>query len=121
MEHIIFISIGTLIGIFSGLLGIGGAIILIPILVYGFGYTQVQATGTSLVALLLPVGALGVWQYYKSNLIENQNIKVGLIVAIGMFAGTFIGARILPLMPADVLKKAFAIFLVLVAIKMWRS
>jgi uncharacterized membrane protein YfcA len=121
MEYTLLIAIGIMIGIFSGLLGIGGAIILIPILVYGFGYTQVQATGTSLVALLLPVGALGVWQYYKSGLIQNQNIKVGLIVAVGMFAGTFIGARILPLIPADVLKKAFAIFLVLVAIKMWRS
>jgi hypothetical protein len=102
MEYTLLIAIGIMIGIFSGLLGIGGAIILIPILVYGFGYTQV-------------------WQYYKSGLIQNQNIKVGLIVAVGMFAGTFIGARILPLIPADVLKKAFAIFLVLVAIKMWRS
>ena len=121
MHYLLLIAIGILIGTFSGLLGIGGAIILIPILVYGFGYTQVQATGTSLVALLLPVGALGVWQYYKSGLIQNQNIKVGLIVALGMFAGTFLGARILPLIPADILKKAFAIFLLFIAIKMWRS
>ena len=121
MEYIILIIIGILIGTVSGLLGIGGAIILMPILIYGFGYTQVQATGTSLVALLLPVGALGVWQYFKSGLIETQNVKVGLIVAAGMFAGTFIGARLVPIIPADTLKKVFSIFLVFVAIKMWRS
>jgi hypothetical protein len=121
MEYTILIIIGIMMGTVSGLLGIGGAIILMPILVYGFGYTQVQATGTSLVALLLPVGALGVWQYFKSGLIQTQNVKVGLLVAAGMFAGTFIGARIAPFIPADTLKKVFAIFLVFVAIKMWRS
>jgi hypothetical protein len=121
MEYIILIIIGILIGTVSGLLGIGGAIILIPILVYGFGYTQVQATGTSLVALLLPVGALGVWQYFKSGLIQTQNVKLGLIVAAGMFAGTFIGARLVPIIPAETLKKVFAVFLIFVAIKMWRS
>ena len=121
MENILLILIGTFIGCLSGLLGIGGAIILMPILIYGFKYTPVQATGTSLVALLLPVGALGVWQYFKSGLIQSENIKVGLTVAVGMFVGTFIGAKLVPLIPADTLKKAFAIFLVFVAIKMWRS
>ena len=121
MQSPLLVVIGVLIGTISGLLGIGGAIILIPILVYGFGYSQIQATGTSLVALLLPVGALGVWQYYKDGLIQSQNIKVGLLVATGMFAGTFLGAKLVPLIPADILKKAFAIFLVFVALKMWRS
>ena len=119
MNILYYLISGVLAGIFSGLFGIGGGIILIPILMFLFKLPQATANGTSLVALLLPVGILAVWQYYKAGKIGPENIKAGLLIAVGLFIGAYFGARLAIFLPPQLLKKAFAVFLVAVAIRMW--
>jgi uncharacterized membrane protein YfcA len=110
---------GLATGIFAGVFGVGGGVILVPILILGFKYTQQAAIGTSLVALLLPVGLLGVIQYYHSGKLSVEEIKLGLVIAIGLFFGTFFGAKIGSYLPALILQRAFAVFLVVIAVKLW--
>jgi len=121
MQLLYVVGIGILAGVLAGLFGIGGGIILVPLLVFGFGYTQQTASGTSLVALLLPVGIFGVVEYYKAGKISAEHIKLGLIIAIGMFLGTFLGARLAVALSPTVLRKSFAVFIALVGVKLWFS
>src|SRR5688572_2090931 len=79
MANLLLIVIGIGAGILAGFFGVGGGIIIIPALIFGLGYTQHMASGTSLVALLLPVGLLGVLEYYRAGKIGPENIKAGLI------------------------------------------
>ena len=99
--------------------GVGGGIILVPILVLVLGYSQVTATGTSLVALLLPVGLLGVLNYYNAGKIDMNNIKVGLLIAAGMFVGTYAGSLIALPLSDSLLRKLFAVLLFGLAIRLW--
>jgi uncharacterized membrane protein YfcA len=121
MTYLWLILAGVLAGITSGIFGIGGGIILVPIFVTFFGMTQAMASGTSLVALLMPVGALGVWEYYRSGRIGPTHIVSGLIVGLGLIIGAYIGARISMPLSEVTLKRSFALFLVLVAAKFWFS
>jgi uncharacterized protein len=100
--------IGIAAGVLSGLFGIGGGIIIVPALVLLLGMPQHMATGTSLVALLLPVGILGVYNYYQNGNINNENIRFGLIIAAGLFIGAFFGSRIAIGLSREVLQKMFA-------------
>ena len=115
----LMIVIGLATGVFSGVFGVGGGVILVPALILLFQFTQIAATGTSLVALLLPVGFLGVLEYYKSGRLSISDIKTGLIIAIGLFFGAYIGARIAVSLPDQILRKSFACFLVLIATRLW--
>ena len=121
MSVIPMLAIGFLVGIFSGVFGVGGGVILVPILVLLFGYSQIAATGTSLVALLLPVGALGVYEYHRSGRLDYSNIRMGLIIAVGLFFGAFFGAKVAASLPEQVLRRSFAAFLVVIAGKLWWS
>ena len=109
---------GIVVGIFSGLLGIGGGIILVPILILAYGMKTQMAVGTSLVALLLPVGALGVYQFWRSGTISALHIKMGLIIAVGIFFGAFFGSKLALILPEKVLRYLFAATLFFVGIKM---
>ena len=113
-----FLVIGLGAGVLSGLFGIGGGIVIVPALLFFAKFQPQTATGTSLGALLLPVGALGAWQYWKAG---NLEWRASLLIAVGLFFGAFVGARVAQQLPAPVLKKTFAVFLVLVAIQMWRK
>ena len=113
-----FLLVGLGAGVLSGLFGIGGGIVIVPALLYFAKYQPQMATGTSLGALLLPVGALGAWQYWKAG---NLEWKASMLIAVGLFFGAFVGARVAQHLSAPVLKKSFAIFLVLVAIQLWRK
>lgn len=115
---LVFIAIGFFSGILSGLFGIGGGLVIVPALIFLARLTPITATGTSLAALLLPVGALGVWEYYKKG---NLNIPAALFVAVGLVLGVWIGARLAQQLSPVQLKRAFAVFLVLVAGRMWFS
>src|SRR5687768_3507865 len=113
---LIFIVIGLLAGVLSGLFGIGGGIVIVPALMFFAKLPPVMATGTSLAALLLPVGALGAWEYYRRG---NLNISAALWVALGLFFGAWVGAKLAQQMSPLQLRRTFAVFLVIVAGKVW--
>ncbi|AOS82914.1 permease [Chlorobaculum limnaeum] len=119
MQLLILFITGLAAGLLSGMFGVGGGVIIVPALVFFFGMTQQTASATSLVALLLPVGILGVYEYYQSGKISTDNIWFGLVIALGLFAGAFFGARLAIELSSDLLRRMFAVFLVLVAIRLW--
>ena len=112
---IILILVGIAAGMLGGLVGVGGGIIIVPALVYFLGFTQLEAQGTSLGLIMLPVGILGVMQYYKEG---NVDIPVVLILAAGFILGSFFGSKISLSLPQDTVKKIFACLLIVIAIKM---
>ena len=114
----LYILIGLAAGVLSGLFGIGGGVVIVPALLLAARMSPLTATGTSLGALLLPVGALGAWEYYRKG---NLDLRVALLLALGLFFGAFFGARVAQMLTAVQLKRAFAIFLVLVAIRVWTA
>lgn len=111
--------VGIAAGILSGMFGVGGGTIIVPALVFLFGMSQHTASATSLVAMLLPVGVLGVAEYYRSGTISSDNIRFGLIISVGLFIGVFFGARIATHLSSDILRKLFSIFIGIVAIRLW--
>ncbi len=114
-QNVTIAFIGIAAGLLGGVLGLGGAIIIIPALVMLLGYSQQMAQGTTLFMLVLPVGALAAWQYYK---VGNVEIKTALILAVAFFVSGFIGAKFANQVPQEFLKKAFAFLLIAIAIKM---
>ncbi len=116
LQNLIIVAlIGIAAGILSGLLGLGGAIIIIPALVMLLGYSQQTAQGTALVMMVLPVGALAAYQYYKDGFVE---IKPALLMAVFFFIGGYFGAKYATHIPQTLLKKLFAIMLIILAVKM---
>ena len=118
-EILYFLMAGIFAGIMSGLFGIGGGLIIVPFLVLVMGFGQQTANGTSLVALLGPVGLLGVIAYYNSGQINGSHIRAGVLIAVGMFAGAYFGSKFALALPELILRRSFCIFLILVAIRMW--
>ena len=116
MDVLLGIIVGIVAGIFAGLFGIGGGTVIIPLLVFFFGMTQHRAQGTSLVALLLPVGLLATLEYYKNG---NADVKLGLMIGAGLFLGGYIGAWVANKLNDPSLRKLFAVFLMFVAIRMF--
>lgn len=111
---LILIVIGLLAGSFSGLVGIGGGIIIIPMLIYFLGFSQHQAQGTSLAIMLPPIGFMAAYQYYRAGQI---NITYAMIIAAAFFVGGYFGAKYAIRIPHEVLKKIFGVFLLFVALK----
>ena len=114
---ITLIIIGIAAGMLSGLVGVGGGIVIVPALVYFLAFSQKQAQGTSLAILLLPIGILAVMNYYKDPNVHLDLKVVGLIV-LGFIAGSYFGSKLALALPDATVKKIFAIFMMLVAIKM---
>jgi hypothetical protein len=112
---LILIVIGIITGIMAGMLGIGGAVIMIPALVFLLGISQQSAQGTSLAVMLPPVGAIAAWNYYKAG---NVNIRFAIILAIFFLVGSYFGSKLALTIPQEILKKIFAVLLLLVAAKM---
>lgn len=119
MTFPILILTGFIAGICSGLFGIGGGVIMVPIMMLGLGFAQTTANGTSLVALLLPVGILGAWQYYQAGKITGDHIVYGLLLALGLFIGAYFGSKIAINMDEALLRKCFAVFLVCISLRLW--
>ena len=115
-ETIILLIIGLTGGLVSGVLGIGGGIVIIPMLVGFLGYTQKDAQGTSLGLLLLPIGILAVMNYYKAGHII---LKAVAIMVITFVIGSYISSLYAVNLPEGTLKKIFAIFLFLYALKLF--
>ena len=111
---ILLIVIGLVAGMLSGLVGIGGGIIIVPSLVFFLGFSQKLAQGTSLGVLLLPVGILAVMQFYKAGYVD---VKTVWIVSIAFLIGGFFGSKIALSLPQDTVRKIFGAFLLLIALK----
>jgi len=107
--------IGLAAGVLSGMIGIGGGIIIVPALVLILGFTQQQAQGTSLGLLLLPVGILAVLNYYKQGYID---VKVVAIMSVTFILGGWLGSKLSLSLPQETVKKIFAAVLLLIAGKM---
>ncbi len=114
----IYLGIGIVAGILAGMFGIGGGIVIVPALISLDRMKVEMATGTSLAALLLPVGLLGAWEYYKKGLI---NPLSAVLIALGLFVGAWFGARLSLSISSRQLQRAFAVFLLLVAVQLWKT
>lgn len=111
-----FIGIGLAAGVLAGMFGIGGGLVIVPALIILAKMSATSATGTSLGALLLPVGALGAWEYWRHG---HVNIRAALLLALGLFLGAWFGARLAVQLPPQVLRRSFAVFLLVVAVRLW--
>lgn len=111
----IVILVGVAAGILGGLVGIGGGIIIVPALIYFLGFSQKTAQGTSLGLIMLPVGILGVLQYYKQGHVD---FKVVGLLAIGFLIGSFFGSKISLGLSQETVKKTFAVLMIAIAVKM---
>ena len=109
------ILIGILAGVLSGLVGVGGGIIMVPLLVMFFSFNQHEAQGTSLAVLAVPVTAIAVFNYYKEGQI---NLKYAAIIAVFFVIGSIVGSKFALTLDQKVLKKIFAVVLVIIAGKM---
>jgi uncharacterized membrane protein YfcA len=112
---IIILVIGIVAGVFSGFIGIGGGLVIVPCLVYFFGMTQHAAQGTSLAMMLPPIGILAVLNYNKQGMVD---WKIAAILCITFLAGSFFGSRAAISLPADTVKKIFGAVIIIVGIKM---
>ena len=110
----ILLGVGLLAGIASGLFGIGGGIVIVPALVTILHFPQKQAVGTSLTALLPPVGSGAVLSYYNAGKID---LGVVAFIAVGLVCGGFVGARIALGLPSSTVKRMYGVFLLLVALR----
>ncbi len=116
---VVLILIGLAAGTLGGLVGVGGGIIMVPAMVYFLNSSQLQAQGTSLVVMMMPVGALGVYNYYTKGNLGNTDFKNAFIIALGFVFGSLIGSKLAnSTLPIPVIKKSFAVLMILVAIKM---
>lgn len=121
MTIVSLMGLGLFAGICSGLFGIGGGIIIVPSLVFLMGFEQATASGTSLVAMLLPVGALGVWQYYAAGKIGPEHLRFGAWIALGMFVGAYFGGKLVSALPVQWLQRLFSVLLVFAAVRLFRQ
>jgi uncharacterized membrane protein YfcA len=115
---LILIVIGIITGVMAGMLGIGGAIIMIPALVLFMGISQQAAQGTSLAVMLPPIGILAAYNYYKAGQV---NIKFAIVLAVFFLVGSYFGSKMALTLPQPLLKKIFGVLLLLVAAKMLLS
>ncbi len=112
---IILILIGLFAGAFSGMIGLGGGLIIIPALIYLLGMNQYMAQGTSLAIMLPPIGLMAAFNYYKAGAL---NLKYAMIIAVAFFIGGYFGSKWALTIPEAVLRKIFAVTLIIVAIRM---
>jgi hypothetical protein len=112
----ILIAIGLVTGAVGGMLGIGGALILIPALVYFVGFSQHEAIGTSLAVMLPPIGLFAAYNYYKAGQV---NIKYALIIAAAFMIGSYFTSKLALKIPENIIRKIFGVFLFLIALKMF--
>jgi hypothetical protein len=112
---LIIIVIGIITGVMAGMLGIGGAIIMIPALVFFMGFNQQMAQGTSLAVMLPPIGIFATYNYWKAGQVD---LKIALILAVTFIVGSYFGSKLALNIPQPTLKKIFGVLLLLVAARM---
>jgi hypothetical protein len=112
---ITLLIIGLIAGFASGLVGIGGGIIIVPALVYFLSLSQHQAQGISIGMLLIPVGFLAAVNYYKAG---QFNMKYSLIIGATFIAGAWLGSKVSLSIDEQLMKRIFGVFVLLIALKM---
>ena len=115
MTTLILLAIGLVAGVFAGMFGIGGGLIIVPALLFLVKLKELEAIGTSLAALIPPVGLLGAAEYYRNGFI---NIRYAGLVALGLFLGAYFGARIMISLPPELIRRLYGIFLLVIAARM---
>ncbi len=115
MVYLLYIVFGLAAGTLSGIFGIGGGTILIPALIFLCGLTQHQAQGTTLAAMIPPIGLLAAMRYYQAG---NVKIGIAVFICIGFFFGGLIGANVAHFVSDPILKKLFGVFLFVVSMSM---
>jgi uncharacterized membrane protein YfcA len=115
MNMLLYLILGLVTGVFSGLIGIGGAIIIIPCLVLLFGLSQHTAQGTTLALMVPPIGLLAAWIYYKQGFVD---LKIAGLVCLGFFIGGLLGAKFAMKIPDELLRRIFGVILLIASIKM---
>jgi uncharacterized membrane protein YfcA len=111
----LFVLLGLVAGGVSGLVGIGGGIIIVPALVMLFGFSQKLAQGTTLALLVPPIGILAAYAYYQNGLVD---VRAAALIVVGFVAGSFLGARYVAHLSNATVTRIFAVFLIVVAVRM---
>ena len=114
----LILLIGLVVGVVSGIVGIGGGVLFIPALIWLLGMNQHRAQGTTLAALLAPVGAFAFIEYYRNG---NADLRVGLLLAAGFLVGGYFGAVGAQHIPELWLRRIFAVMLVGIGARMFFS
>jgi len=110
-----YLILGLLAGVLSGLVGLGGGFVIVPALVFIFGFSQHQAQGTTLALLVPPIGLLAAWTYYRQGFVD---IRVAALIAVGFVVGSLLGARYAMTVSNETLEKVFGVALVVIGVKM---
>jgi len=109
------VGLGIVAGITSGLIGIGGGIIIVPVLVFFFGFTQQLAQGTTLALMVPPLGILAALTYYRQGYVD---IKTAGLICLGFVVGSVLGAYLASRLPTEVLTRTFGAVLAAIGLKM---
>jgi uncharacterized membrane protein YfcA len=112
---VLYILLGLFAGGLSGLIGIGGGVVIVPALVFLFGMTAHQAQGTTLAVMIPPIGILAAWTYYAQGHVD---IKIAVLIAIGFIFGGLFGAKLAVGLSNQMLSKVFGVVIILIGLKM---
>ncbi len=115
LDYTIVLVIGLAAGVLSGFFGVGGGVLIVPALVMVLALPMHDAVGTSLAALLPPVGLLGAYEYYKA---DKVHIAFAVLIAVGLLLGGYVGGKIAIGTAPMLLRRAFAIFLIIVSVRL---
>ncbi len=115
MQVFSLIILGVAAGVLSGLVGIGGGVLLVPALVFLFGLSQHQAQGTTLALMVAPVGIVAAWAYWRQGYVD---LRVAALISLGFVIGSIVGARLSIGISDAVLQKVFGVFLLLLSVKL---
>ncbi len=115
MTYLTLLLIGLVAGVAAGMFGIGGGLIIVPALLFIMKAKALEAIGTSLAALIPPVGLLGAAEYYRAGHI---NLRWAALIALGLFVGAYFGARLIISLPEATIRRIYAAFLLLISIRM---
>lgn len=115
VQTTLLILLGMAAGVASGLVGIGGGVILVPALVFLFGLSQHQAQGTTLALMVPPIGIIAAWSYWREGFVD---LRIAGLICVGFLIGSLLGARFSISLSNASLQKAFGVFLLLLSLKM---
>ncbi len=115
IQLLAFATLGLAAGILSGLVGIGGGVLIVPALVFLFGMNQHQAQGTTLAILVPPIGLLAAWMYWKHGYVD---LKAAAPICAGFFLGGLFGAKLATVLSNPILQKIFGGAMLLISLKM---